>query len=77
MLGLLARQVVQRTTLRQLMPNAAAVLRHLTSSVELREPAFRNVVVIYRRKGGAPAAGDRGPIRPLDPVRNFVSLPLP
>ncbi len=69
-------QVVQRTTLRQLMPNAAAVFKHLASSVQLREPAFRNVVVIYRRRGGPPDTGDHGPQRTLDPVRKAAALTL-
>jgi hypothetical protein len=69
-------QVVKRTTLRQLMPNAAAVFKHLTSSVQLREPAFRNVVVIYRRRGGPPDTGDHGPQRTLDPVRKPAALNL-
>ena len=56
-------QVVQRTTLKQLMPDAAAVFKNLTASVELREPAFRTVVIIYRRKGGAPDASIE-PVRP-------------
>ncbi len=70
-------QVVQRTTLRQLMPNAAAVFKHLASSVQLREPAFRNVVVIYRRRGGPADTGDHGPQRTLDPVRNENLPPQP
>ena len=55
--------MVQRTTLKQLMPDAAAVFKNLTASVELREPAFRTVVIIYRRKGGAPDASIE-PVRP-------------
>ncbi|KAK9839613.1 hypothetical protein WJX81_000929 [Elliptochloris bilobata] len=77
-------QVVQRTTLKQLMPDAAAVFRNLTSSVELREPAFRSVVVIYRRKGSAPGASDHGPMQELDPrlarrnivVKRFDEIPM-
>lgn len=64
--------MVQRTTLKQLMPDAAAVFRNLTASVELREPAFRTVVIIYRRKGGAPDASIE-PVRPNSHSQNLRS----
>lgn len=41
-------QTVQRQTLRQLMPDTAAVLRNLTKTLQIQEPAFKEVVILYR-----------------------------
>lgn len=39
---------MQRQTLRHLMPTAGAVLRNLLKPLEIQEPAFKEVVVLYR-----------------------------
>ncbi len=43
-------QTVQRRSLRSIMPDAAAVFRNLFATLDIQEPAFKNVVVLYRRK---------------------------
>ncbi|CAL8464423.1 g3958 [Coccomyxa elongata] len=45
-----AAQTVVRQSLRRLMPDAAAVLRNMFATLQIQEPAFKNVVVLYRRK---------------------------
>ncbi len=46
-------QTVVRQSLRRLMPDAAAVLRNMFATLQIQEPAFKNVVVLYRRKVAA------------------------
>lgn len=41
-------QRVQRQTLRDIMPNAGAVFENLFKTLEITEPAFKEVVVLYR-----------------------------
>ncbi|EFJ44712.1 hypothetical protein VOLCADRAFT_95056 [Volvox carteri f. nagariensis] len=43
-----ARKVVERRTLRLLMPTAWAVIKNLHKKLKLQEPAFKEVVVLYR-----------------------------
>jgi len=43
-------QTVQRRSLRSIMPDAAAVFQNFFKSLDIQEPAFKNVVVLYRRK---------------------------
>ena len=43
-------QLVQRRSLRSIMPNAKAVFENLFKQLDIEEPAFKNVVVLYRRK---------------------------
>lgn len=45
-----AAQTVQRQSLRRLMPDAASVLRCMFATLHIQEPAFKDVVVLYRRK---------------------------
>ena len=45
---MLPLQTVQRQTLRHLMPNAGAVFENLFKTLEIQEPAFKEVVVLYR-----------------------------
>ncbi|GFR47251.1 hypothetical protein Agub_g8937 [Astrephomene gubernaculifera] len=54
-----ARKVVVRRTLRLLMPNAWAVLKNLHKKLHLQEPAFKEVVVLYRADRTSPAARRR------------------
>lgn len=42
-------QSVERITLKDLMPNASAVLRQLFKEITIQEPTFRDVVILYRR----------------------------
>lgn len=42
------RKVVERRTLRRLMPNAWAVIKNLHKTHSLQEPSFHEVVVLYR-----------------------------
>ncbi|KAK9905089.1 hypothetical protein WJX75_009516 [Coccomyxa subellipsoidea] len=48
-----AAQTVQRQSLRQIMPDAGAVMRNMFKTLHIQEPAFKNVVVLYRRKVAA------------------------
>ena len=43
-------QTVVRRSLRSIMPDAAKVFENLFKPLEIQEPAFKNVVVLYRRK---------------------------
>ena len=43
-------QTVQRRSLRSIMPTAGAVFENLFKQLDIQEPAFKNVVVLYRRK---------------------------
>ncbi|GLC33366.1 hypothetical protein PLESTM_000053600 [Pleodorina starrii] len=43
-----ARKVVERRTLRLLMPTAWAVIKNFHKKLKLQEPAFKEVVVLYR-----------------------------
>ena len=43
-------QVVQRRSLRSIMPDAKAVFGNFFKQLDIEEPAFKNVVVLYRRK---------------------------
>ncbi|GIL91758.1 hypothetical protein Vretimale_14893 [Volvox reticuliferus] len=43
-----ARKVVERRTLRLLMPSAWAVIKNFHKKLKLQEPAFKEVVVLYR-----------------------------
>lgn len=45
-----AAQTVQRQSLRRLMPDAASVLGCMFATLHIQEPAFKDVVVLYRRK---------------------------
>ena len=40
--------VVERLTLRRLMPNILTLLRKLFSTLEIQEPTFKEVVLLYR-----------------------------
>jgi hypothetical protein len=42
-------QTVKRRSLRSIMPDAAAVFQNLFKTLEIQEPAFKNVVILYRR----------------------------
>jgi len=53
------RNVVERRTLAHVLPTVGAVLRNFFKPVELQEPAFGEVIIIFREKekdAGAPAA---------------------
>ena len=69
-------QTVQRQSLRQLMPDAGAVLRSMFATLHIQEPAFKNVVVLYRRKVAATPQrkSEYEPIRSHNLVRPFNLL---
>ena len=64
-------QVVQRVSLRQLMPNVRAVVCNLFKTLEIREPAFKNVVILYRRAVSDKKKSDYDPVRDVDKVPFF------
>jgi len=41
--------VVERVTLKDVMPNAGSVLRSLLKEITIQEPAFDTTVILYRR----------------------------
>jgi len=43
-------QVIYRSSLERQMPNSAAVFQKLFKTIELCEPMFQSVVVVYRNK---------------------------
>lgn len=43
-------QTVQRRSLRSIMPDARAVFENFFKQLDIEEPAFKNVVVLYRRR---------------------------
>ena len=45
-----AVQVIYRSSLERQMPNPGAVFRKLFKNIELCEPMFQSVVVLYRNK---------------------------
>ncbi len=45
----LGSQVVRRVSLQQLMPTVGAVLKNVTKEMEIQEPTYKDVVVLYRR----------------------------
>ncbi|KAK9804732.1 hypothetical protein WJX72_002789 [[Myrmecia] bisecta] len=49
-------KTVERRTLQRLMPDARAVLANLFAEVEIQEPTWKDVVVLYRR--AVPATAD-------------------
>lgn len=53
------------------MPDAAAVLQNFFKPLDIQEPAFRNVVVLYRRKVAdkVERKSEYEPIRTHNPVR--------
>lgn len=52
-------QHVERVTLKRLMPDAGAVLSQATSTLTIKEPAFQDIVILYRRKvADAPAQNE-------------------
>ena len=67
---------VERLTLRRLMPNIFALLRKLFSSLEIQEPTFKEVVLLYRmakpRPGEAPGPSGAGPLI----VKSFTDVPM-
>ncbi|GIL61971.1 hypothetical protein Vafri_16221 [Volvox africanus] len=48
-----ARKVVERRTLRLLMPSAWAIIKNFHKKLKLQEPAFKEVVVLYRAANAA------------------------
>ena len=42
--------MVQRRSLRSIMPDAGAVFQNFFKALDIQEPAFKNVVVLYRRR---------------------------
>lgn len=43
-------QHVERVTLSRLMPDASFVMKKATSTLTIKEPAFQDIVILYRRK---------------------------
>lgn len=43
-------QTVQRRSLRSIMPDAGKVFENFFKTLDIQEPAFKNMVVLYRRK---------------------------
>ena len=43
-------QTVQRRSLRSIMPDAGKVFENFFKTLNIQEPAFKNMVVLYRRK---------------------------
>lgn len=68
-------QTVQRQSLRRLLPDALSVMRNFFTTLRIQEPAFKNVVVLYRRKvaDNPQRKSEYEPIRSHD----LVSVPSP
>ena len=62
-------------TLKALMPNAREVLRKLFETLEIQEPGFKNVVILYRRVIPADPTpkSEKTPIKEYDPVCTCMS----
>ena len=43
-------QVIYRSSLERQMPNSRAVFRKLFSTIQLSEPRFSSVIIMYRKK---------------------------
>ena len=41
---------MQRRSLRSIMPDAGKVFENFFKTLDIQEPAFKNMVVLYRRK---------------------------
>ena len=68
-------QTVQRRSLRSIMPDAGKVFENFFKTLDIQEPAFKNMVVLYRRK--VPDKPQRK--SEYEPIRkhNVVSTLLP
>jgi len=68
--------VVQRLTLRRLMPNILTLLRKLFSTLEIQEPTFKEVVLLYRmakpREGNPAGPSGSGPLI----LKSFNDIPM-
>jgi hypothetical protein len=68
--------VIERLTLRRLMPNIFVLFRKLFSTLEIQEPTFKEVVLLYRmaRPLDDDAAGPSG-CGPLI-IKSYVDIPM-
>lgn len=70
------KSTVERRTLRRLMPTPLAVLQNLFSTMELQEPTFKEVVLMYRmakpREDHRPGPGGTGPLI----LKSFHDIPM-
>ena len=62
--------------MRSLMPNARKVVENFFKTLSIQEPAFKDVVVLYRRRvpDQPVRKSEYDPIRPHDPVRIIACL---
>ncbi|KAK9809543.1 hypothetical protein WJX73_000179 [Symbiochloris irregularis] len=77
---------VNRITLKSLMPNAGAVFSKLFSTLEIEEPGFKNVVVLYRRviPDDPTPKNEKSPVKEYDArlakrnihVKRFDDIPM-
>ena len=67
---------MKRVTLKALMPNATEVFKKLFETLEIQEPGFKNVVVLYRRTipDEPTPKSEKSPIREYDPVSHVLLL---
>ena len=64
-------QWVERVTLKTLMPDTISVFKLLLKNIEIREPAFKDVIILYRRKinQNAKPSSEKEILRDAPPVR--------
>ena len=65
-------QVVERVTLKDLMPDASSVLRNLFTEITIQEPAFDSTIILYRREADSKKAeqqDEKTPIKDASTVR--------
>jgi hypothetical protein len=69
-------QRVQRRSLRSIMPDASKVFENFFQTLDIQEPAFKNVVVLYRRKvpDNPQRKSEYEPIRKHNVVRTVFPL---
>jgi len=79
-------QVVERVTLKDVMPNAGSVLRSLLKEITIQEPAFDTTVILYRRQADSEAKqqDEKAPIKNASAeelkrnihIKRFQDVPL-
>uniref|UniRef100_A0A7S0RVW3 Uncharacterized protein n=1 Tax=Chlamydomonas leiostraca TaxID=1034604 RepID=A0A7S0RVW3_9CHLO len=57
-----AAKVVERRSLRRLMPNTWAIIKALPRTLKLQEPQFKEVVVVYRTSGTGRTSGRKSKV---------------
>ena len=57
--------MVERVTLKDVMPDASSVLRNLFTEITIQEPAFDSTVILYRRVADSQKAEQQDEKAPL------------